>query len=121
MELIELLLSLSLEVLKLPFSLLSSFLVCPLVRRGQQNFPIHEALLFTKHSLCRCLCSSGACQDTNILQKKGVATGLGGDLELGDSKDLGNNVSTSHWLLHNYIKKMISYQHCCIITNVEYQ
>jgi hypothetical protein len=31
--------------------------------------------------------------------KKGVATDLGVNLALGEAKDLGNNISTSHWFM----------------------
>jgi len=42
--------------------------------------------LFPKHSLCPCLSSGRACQDTNILQKMSVAVDLGVDLAMGEAK-----------------------------------
>jgi hypothetical protein len=48
--------------------------------------------------------------------KKVFATFLGGGLALGETEDLGNNISTSHWLLpisnrfclHSFLRNSIS-------------
>jgi hypothetical protein len=62
---------------------------------GSGTFLFGKKLL-PKHLVRQCLCSGGACQDTSILQKKGVAAALGVDLALGEAEDLWNNISTGH-------------------------
>ena len=98
-NLFVLLLLLYLELLKLPFSLFGLPLqFIHLFDEVSKTF-LFSNKLFPKHSLRHCLCSGGACQDTSILQKKGVATELGVDLAMGEAKDLGNNISTYHWFM----------------------
>ena len=69
-QLIVLLLLLYLELLKLPFSLFYLPLQFIHLLDEVSGTFLFSNKLFPKHSLHRCLCSGGACLDTNILQKR---------------------------------------------------
>jgi hypothetical protein len=78
-------------------SFLSSSSVHPLDRQGQQNFSIQQQVVpeaFSSMSLLWWSFSGYQHSSKNF-----IAAFLGGGLALGDTEDLANNVSTSHWLL----------------------